>query len=211
MKANGTLLGLLATSTSILDNTSLFVNTSGHLPSGPPPFGYKAGSRASVSNLKDKIKHVVWVLLENRSFDNMLGGVKRFGLDNPINNGDVCNPVNVANPGGPSLCTRIKDFDSIENDPDHTITGNNFEFYGKFAPDNAAIQSRSITATNLGFVEKQTILYPSITPELAAAQVMGYYSEAEVPTLVDIVDEFTTFNYWFSCIPGVRTTALFRF
>jgi len=31
---------------------------------------------------------------------------------------------------------------------------------------------------------------------------MGYYDEQEVPTLVDIVDEFATFNYWFSCIPG---------
>ncbi|KAJ7845905.1 phosphatidylglycerol specific phospholipase C [Mycena leptocephala] len=203
MKANGTLLSLLATSTSILDNASLFGNnTSSHLPSSPPPFGYKAGSQASVSNLKDKIKHVVWVLLENRSFDNILGGVKRPGLDNPINHGDVCNPVNVTNLSGPSLCTRIKDFDSIANDPDHSITGNNFEFYGQFAPDNAAIQSGSITATNQGFVEKQTISYPTITPEMAAAQVMGYYNEAEVPTLVDIVDEFTTFNYWFSCIPG---------
>ncbi|KAJ7779466.1 phosphoesterase [Mycena maculata] len=31
---------------------------------------------------------------------------------------------------------------------------------------------------------------------------MGYYAEAEIPTLLDLVDDFTTFNYWFSCIPG---------
>ncbi|KAJ7240857.1 putative phosphatidylglycerol specific phospholipase C [Mycena haematopus] len=202
MKANSTLLGLLATATSILDNASLFGSRATTPAATAPPFGYKAGSPQSVANLKAKIKHVVWVILENRSFDNILGGVKRPGLDNPANNGDVCNPVNVSDPTGATLCTRLRDFDSVVNDPDHSVTGNNFEFYGQFAPDDAAIQSGTITATNKGFVDKQLISFPSITPEVAAAQVMGYYSEQEIPTLLDVVDEFTTFNYWFSCIPG---------
>ncbi|KAE9393379.1 phospholipase C PLC-C [Gymnopus androsaceus JB14] len=205
MKANTTtaLLGLMSTSTSIFENTSIFGNSSESVSTvGSAPFGYTAGSAESISNLKDKIKHVVWVLLENRSFDNILGGVNRTGLDNPTNNSNVCNPVNVTNPSGATLCTRLKDFDSVANDPDHTVTGNNFEFYGQFAPDNAAIQNGGITPTNQGFVNKQLISYPTITPDVAAAQVMGYYSEDEVPTLIDIVDEFTTFNYWFSCIPG---------
>ncbi|KAF7375963.1 putative Phosphatidylglycerol specific phospholipase C [Mycena sanguinolenta] len=158
MKANSTLLGLLATSTSILDNVNLFGSraTTSTIPTTvtPAPFGYTAGSPESVANLKDKIKHVIWVLLENRSFDNILGAVKRPGFDNPANNGDVCNP------------------------------------------------SGKITATNQGFIEKQLIYFSSITPDLAASQVMGYYSEQEIPTLLDICDDFTTFNYWFSCIPG---------
>ncbi|KAJ7240856.1 putative phosphatidylglycerol specific phospholipase C [Mycena haematopus] len=203
MKANSTLLGLLATATSILDNASLFGSRATTPAVTAPPFGFKAGSAESVANLKDKIKHVVWVLLENRSFDNILGGVKRPGLDNHANNGDVCNPVNVSVPNGATLCTRLRDFDSVANDPDHSVTGNNFEFYGQFAPDDAAIQSGTLTATNQGFVEKQVISYgPALTADVAAAQVMGYYSEQEIPTLLDIVDEFTTFNYWFSCIPG---------
>jgi phospholipase C len=207
MKANTTaaFLSLLATSTSVFENTDVFGrNTSESVSStvSPPPFGYKAGSAESVSNLKDKIKHVVWILLENRSFDNILGGVNRPGLDNPANNGNVCNPVNLTDPKGATLCTRLKDFDSVLNDPDHSVTGNNLEFYGQFAPDDAAIQSGRLTATNQGFINKQLISYPAITPEVAAAQVMGYYSESEIPTMLDIVDGFTTFNYWFSCIPG---------
>ncbi|KAJ7115058.1 phosphatidylglycerol specific phospholipase C [Mycena crocata] len=206
MKANSTaaFLGLLATSTSIFENLAGSGNASRAVsaPASPAPFGYRAGSPASVANLKEKIKHVVWILLENRSFDNILGGVNRAGLDNPVNNGDVCNAVNVTSPNGPSLCTRLKDFDSVANDPDHSVTGNNFEFYGQFAPDNAAIQSGRLTATNQGFVDKQQVSYPKITADLAAAQVMGYYSENEIPTLVDVVDGFTTFNYWFSCVPG---------
>ncbi|KAJ7212019.1 phosphatidylglycerol specific phospholipase C [Mycena pura] len=196
MKANATtaFLGLLASTLPLAKGPSQ--------PQSQPPFGYSAGSPKSVANLKDTIKHVVWVLLENRSFDNILGGVNRPGLDNPANNGDVCNPVNLSDPNGPKGCTRRKDFDSIANDPDHSVTGNNLEFYGQFAPDNAAIQSGQLTPTNQGFIEKQLISYPKITPDTAAAQIMGYYTEAEVPTIVDLVDEFTTFNYWFSCIPG---------
>ncbi|KAJ7069774.1 putative phosphatidylglycerol specific phospholipase C [Mycena amicta] len=196
MKANTT----AAFIGSLLATSMPFVRTPEAVD--PPPFGYTAGSPVSITNLKDKIKHVVWVLLENRSFDNILGGLKRPGLDNPINNGDVCNPVDITNPTGPSLCTRSKDFDSIAQDPDHSVTGNNFQFYGQFAPDNTAIQNGTLTATNQGFVNKQTISYPTIGSSLAAAQVMGYYSESEIPTIAAVVDEFTTFNYWFSCVPG---------
>ncbi|KAF5339232.1 hypothetical protein D9757_015179 [Collybiopsis confluens] len=206
MKANTTaafLGSLLATATSILENNPLVGRNTSTSPSvGSTPFGYKAGTPESVSNLKDKIKHVVWILLENRSFDNILGAVKRPGLDNPANNGLVCNPVNITDLHGATLCDRLRDFDSVVNDPDHSITGNNFEFYGQFAPDNEAIQNGTLTPTNLGFVNKQLISYPAITPDTAAAQVMGFYSEDEIPTLIDVVDGFTTFNRWFSCVPG---------
>jgi phospholipase C len=65
-----------------------------------------------------------------------------------------------------------------------------------------------LTATNQGFIQQQMLVWGPLggennTVALSAAQVMGYYDEAEVPTMVDLVDGFTTFNYWFSCIPGV--------
>lgn len=167
------------------------------------PFGYKAGSKESVANLKSKIKNVVWILLENRSFDNILGGISGRGLDNPTNNGDYCIPQNVSDPKGTQWCTSLKDFDSVLNDPDHSVTGNNMEFFGQYSPNNAAISNGSLKETQQGFVNKQLVSYPTITPETAAKQVMGYYSEDEVPVLVNLVDEFVTFNYWFSCVPGV--------
>jgi phospholipase C len=167
------------------------------------PFGYKAGSQQSISNLKSKIKNVVWILLENRSFDNILGGVRGRGLDNPTNNGDYCIPQNLSQPNGQQWCTSLKDFDSVLNDPDHSVTGNNFEFFGQFSPNNAAIANGSLKETQQGFVQKQLISYPDITAETAAKQVMGYYSEDEIPVLLNLVDEFVTFNSWFSCIPGV--------
>lgn len=176
------------------------------LAAGSQPFGYAPGSPASIANLKDKIENVVWILLENRAYDNILGGVNRAGLDNVVNNGPFCNPQNVSDPSSRKWCSVFKDFDSVANDPDHSVTGNNFEFYGTFTPNNAAIANRTLTASMDGFVQRQFTRY-GISPMLADEQVMGYYSESEVPTMVDLVNEFTTFNYWHSCVPGVRYPA----
>lgn len=167
------------------------------------PFGYAAGSSESISNMKDKIENVVWILLENRAFDNILGGVHRSGLDNVVNNGQFCNPPNLTSPFDGKQCSVFKDFDSVRHDPDHSITGNNQEFYGDYTPNNAAIANGSLTPSMNGFVARQLLSYPDISSKRAGEEVMGYYSESEVPTLVDLVDEFTTFNYWHSCVPGV--------
>ena len=204
MKTSASLLALLAAVTVAWPVEPTPGPTYGKV--NAPPFGYKPGSAASIQNLKSKIKNVVWIILENRSFDNILGGVTRPGFDNPINNGPYTNPQNLTNPSLPTWSTGTKDFDSILNDPDHSITGNNFEFYGSFSPNNDAIANGSLLPALEGFVEKQLISYPTLAPDVAAKQVMNYYAESDIPTLMDVVDEFTTFNYWHSCIPGVSVS-----
>ncbi|KKK20523.1 phosphatidylglycerol specific phospholipase C [Aspergillus rambellii] len=166
------------------------------------PWGYASGSKESIANLKDKVENVVWILLENRAFDNMLGGIHRQGLDNVVNNGgSFCNPQNVSEPKGKKWCSHYKDFDSVIHDPDHSVTGNNMEFFGTYHPDDKAIAAGTLTPSLDGFVERQMVSH-NISAKRAHEEVMGYYSESEVPTLVDLVDEFTTFNYWHSCVPG---------
>lgn len=166
------------------------------------PFGYASGSKESIANLKDKVENVVWILMENRGFDNILGGVHKKGLDNVVNNGPFCNPVSVSDPKGQKECSQFKDFDSVKHDPDHSITGYNFQLYGTWHPDNAAIANGTLQANVEGFLERQIDRY-NISSKLAAEEVLGYYSEDEIPTMVDLVNEFTTFNYWHSCVPGV--------
>lgn len=196
MKAN-TLLPLLGLSGGAL-GAAVAHNTQ-------EPWGYKSGSKESVANLKDKIENVVWILLENRGFDNILGGVHKDGLDNVVNNGPFWNPQLVNETDSKKWYNVFKDFDSVLHDPDHSVTGNNFEFYGTYHPDNEAIANGTLKPDLKGFVERQMASYPSISAKRATEEVMGYYSESEIPTLVDLVDEFVTFNYWHSCIPGVSS------
>ncbi|KAL4924171.1 putative phosphatidylglycerol specific phospholipase C [Aspergillus undulatus] len=170
--------------------------------SNKTPFGYASGSKESIANLKDKIENVVWILLENRSFDNILGGVKRKGLDNVVNKGPFCYPQDVSDPSSTQRCSVYKDFDSVKHDPDHSITGYNMELYGTYTPSDAAIRNGTLQPSMNGFVAQQLVHHEGIDPKVATEEVMGYYSEDEIPTLVNLVDDFATFNYWHSCIPG---------
>lgn len=172
-------------------------------PSGVSGLG---SSESSIQNMKSRIKNVVILVMENRSFDNLLGGQKLEGLDNPVHNGPFCNPYNVSNPAGGIVCSAAKDYDSITDDPDHAVYGNNFEFYGEFAPNNIAIENGQLLPTQNGFVQEQLRLYESNAKRSElATQVMNYYTEEQVPVLTTLVQNFVTFNHWHSDIPGVST------
>ena len=105
---------------------------------GSAPFGYRSGTPISIANLKGKIENVVWIILENRAFDNILGGVHYPGLDNVVNNGPFHTPENVSKPEtSKHYSSIVKDFDSVLQDPDHSVTGNNYELY-VFIPQSHA-------------------------------------------------------------------------
>ena len=158
-------------------------------------------------NLKDHIKNVVILVMENRSLDNLLGGQRIKGLDNPKQRGPFCNPYNLTDSSAGQVCSAANDFDSITNDPDHAIYGNNIQFYGSYTPDNDAIASGSLAANQKGFVHEQLRLYGSkVNKTTLAQQVMNYYTEEQVPVLTALVKNFVTFNHWHSAVPGVSRT-----
>lgn len=165
---------------------------------GPGPY-----SPATIKNLKDHIKNVVVLEMENRAFDNILGGQKLPGLENPIQNGPYCNPLNLSDPSEGQACSKPRNFDAVMDDPDHTITGNNFEFYGTFTPDNGAIASGKLIPPMNGFVHEQRRLYNETKDAKLAKEVMNYYTEEQLPVLTTLVQNFLTFNHWHSDIPGV--------
>ncbi|KAJ5788165.1 Phosphoesterase [Penicillium paradoxum] len=163
----------------------------------------QAHSSDSIANLKNKIKHVVLLEMENRSFDNLLGGQTLKGLDNPINNGPFCNPYNLTDPSAGKVCSVATDFDSILNDPDHSVTGNNIEFFGTFVPNNDDIAKRKLKPKQQGFVHEQLRLYGDDVDKAALAkQVINYYTEDEVPVFTSLVQNYLTFNHWHSDHPG---------
>ncbi|KAK3311714.1 phosphoesterase [Chaetomium strumarium] len=162
-----------------------------------------AHDKSSIDSLKAHIKNVVILVMENRSLDNLLGGQKQKGLDNPIHNGPFRNPYNVSNLGEGSVCSAANGYDSITNDPDHAVYGNNFQFYGSFNPDNDAIASGRLKPTQQGFVHEQLRLYGSkVNRSTLVQQVMNYYTEEQVPVLTALVKNFVTFNHWHSAVPG---------
>lgn len=164
----------------------------------------RAGSPESIRNLKDKIKTVVIMVMENRSFDNIMGGQTLPGLENPIQTGPYCNPLNISHPDQKTGCTEALDFDSIIDDPDHSISGNNLEFYGSFHPDNDAISAGRLKPNMAGFLTEQIRIYGGREKEdVLQKQVINYYTENQVPVITEMSKNFVVFNHWHSDVPGV--------
>lgn len=169
-------------------------------PSNP----HRAHSSLSIQNFKSKIKNVVVLCMENRSLDNLLGGQKHPGLDNPVNNGPFCNPYNVTDPSQGQHCTEPRDYNSVKNDPSHAVTGNTMEFFSDWTPDNALIAQGRLQPNNLGFIHEQVHNYGAkANRTVLAQQVMNYYTEEEVPVMTYLVKNFLTFNHWHSDVAGV--------
>ena len=166
----------------------------------------KPGSPKSIRNMKEKIKTVVVMVMENRSFDNLMGGQTLAGLDNPIQTGPYCNPVNITTPKKGQACTQALDYDSVMDDPDHSMSGNNLEFYGTFNPDNALIQSGQLKPNMKGFVHEQRRLYGETGDDTSLeTMVMNYYTENQVPVITALSQNFLVFNHWHSDLPTVRS------
>lgn len=188
-----TLLSLLVLATSAVAG-----------PSGQPK---DAGTGTSIKNLKDKIKNVVVVVMvmENRSFDHLLGGQKIKGLSNPINDGPFCNPYNMSDLSLGYACSKPIDYDEIPDNPDYEVYGNNMEFYGYFTPNNTDIAVGNLVPHMQGFVQEQLRMYKGSTynTTFLANSIMNYYTEEQVPVITALTNEFVVFNHWHGDIPGV--------
>jgi phospholipase C len=166
-----------------------------------------AGSRGSIEKMKHHIKNVVVMVMENRSLDNLLGGQKIQGLDNPINNGPICNPINITDPSEGQTCSQPSDYNSVLDDPDHSVSGNNMEFYGTFTPDNDLISEGKLTPNMKGFVDQQIRVHGTgANRSVLETQVMNYYTEEQLPVLTALSKNFVVFNHWHGDIPGVTRT-----
>eukprot|EP01040_Poterioochromonas_malhamensis_P004338 gene4338-4651_t len=136
------------------------------------------------------IEHVIILMLENRSFDHMIGFLKK---QNPEINGCLPNDAACSNPDKVSAETQT--FYTVDDtavyqqaSPDHSIHGTTFQIYGKTTDDGPA--------TMQGFIES----YAARTD--SGESVMKCFSPEHVPVLANLTMEYTLFDGWFVSVPG---------
>ncbi|MEO7970160.1 MAG: alkaline phosphatase family protein, partial [bacterium] len=131
-----------------------------------------------IDNL-EKIDHIVVLMMENRSFDHMLGYLKLEGSNPEINGLEVgmANTHNLASFPVHHLTTTV-----FEHDPGHQ-------------GDAVAVQ---LSNNNGGFVDN----YASIHPEDEPGQIMGYHNASAVPVYDHLVRHFCVCDSWFCSVPG---------
>ncbi|KAL2934396.1 Non-specific phospholipase C6, partial [Bienertia sinuspersici] len=135
------------------------------------------------------IKNVVILVLENRSFDHLIGWMKKSinpsidGID-----GTECNPVNTQDPKSKSICVS-DDAEYVDPDPGHSFEDVAKQVFG--GNINNTIPSMK------GFIEQAL----SMSGNVSEAVMRGFKPQ-NVPVFAALVKEFAIFDRWFSSIPG---------
>ena len=138
----------------------------------------------------DNLKHIVVLMMENRSFDHMLGGLmKKY----PKINGLTGNESNPDTKGATVKVQPNAQFQSqLDPDPDHHFPGVDLQIYGGQQGDGRV-------ANMQGFVKD----YFTQTNDVNRSHnIMYYFTPDKLPVLTTLATEFAVFNGWFSSIPG---------
>ena len=130
----------------------------------------------------DPIQHVVHLILENRSFDQMLGSMNAVYAD--LDGADESRS-NLDSDQRRYFQTQTTERQNLLWDPHHEVS-------------HVATQLEN---GNSGFVKDFSEAYPDSTP--AARQfIMGYYPLGFLPALHPLARNFTVCDRWFSSLPG---------
>lgn len=138
----------------------------------------------------DNLKHIVVLMMENRSFDHMLGSLTAVnpqidgitaGLSNPDTTGAAIQPQPLAEFQG-----------QLDPDPDHHFPAVDLQIFGgNTSPGRAANMQ--------GFVKS----YFNQQQDVGHSQkIMYYFAQNQLPVLTTLALEFAVFNRWFASIPG---------
>src|SRR5580765_729855 len=138
----------------------------------------------------DKLKHIVVLMMENRSFDHMLGALKATdaridGIDGTQSNPDTA--------GGTAPAQGLAQYQGqLDPDPDHHFPGVDLQiFNGDTTPTRVP--------TMQGFVKS----YFSQRKDVKhSRKIMYYFTPDKLPVLTTLATEFAVFNRWFASIPG---------
>jgi phospholipase C len=138
----------------------------------------------------DSLKHIVVLMMENRSFDHMLGSLKAVnpqidGVSDQLNNPDTT--------GAPVKPQALAEFQGQLNpDPDHHFPAVDLQIFGGDTSPNRA-------PTMQGFVKS----YFNQRRDVKHSQkIMYHFKRNDLPVLTTLALDFAVFNRWFASIPG---------
>ena len=141
-----------------------------------------------------RIEHVVVLMLENASFDHMLGFLK---AENPAIDGltgTETNPADCSQPGSPPVPVTKAAGNSTQLDGGHDLVDVNDQLFCTEKP------TASAKAANLGFVKNYTKQAKgSLT---VGKRIMDCQDPKNVPVLAGLAQQFAVCDRWFSSVPG---------
>jgi phospholipase C len=151
-----------------------------------------------------EIKHVFVLMLENRSFDHMLGFARLSGTDartglptdaddlraGTASNTDPANPIVPATPADFAISTADKD-------PPHEFLHTLEQLAGAGAPFPDPATNGYPPVDNSGFVSAYRAAGAPVP-----AKVMNCFAPDQLPILTTLAREFAVCDHWYSSLPG---------
>jgi len=138
----------------------------------------------------DNLKHIVVLMMENRSFDHMLGALK---AQDPRINGLTGTESNPDSTGAAIPVLPLAQFQGqLDPDPDHHFPGVDLQI---FNGDN----SNPRVANMQGFVNSYFQQQHDVNQ---SHKILYYFTPDKLPVLTTLATEFAVFNGWFASIPG---------
>jgi phospholipase C len=152
-------------------------------------------SAAAVRGL-DHVNHIVVLMLENRSFDHLLGYLK---AENPEIEGLVGTEVNPEDPGAtPPIPTAVNDNaeykGDLEVDPGHDQSDVGIELYGTPA------YNFTLDPVNNGFVFDY--IRRNQGDRVKGRKIMKCFAPSKLDALATLARQFAVCDHWFSSVPG---------
>jgi phospholipase C len=159
------------------------------------------GEWTSKTNAKDihdmgNIKHLVVLMMENRSFDHMLGYLHdpadpaTYPIDGLT--GSEFNLLNPADPASTAFPVSPNAPDRLPDDPGHEFSDVNTQLF------NSPSGPRGSGQPNKGFI----LNYSQRVGAARAGEVMKCFPRGALPNLSALALEFAVFDGWFSSMPG---------
>src|SRR2546422_1401248 len=138
----------------------------------------------------DQLKHIVVLMMENRSFDHMLGSLK--AVDSRIDG--VTDQLSNTDTTGASVKPQpLAEFQGQLNpDPDHHFPAVDLQIFdGDTSPTRAPNMQGFVKSY---FNQRRNVEH--------SQKIMYYFKQSDLPVLAKLALEFAVFNRWFASIPG---------
>lgn len=134
------------------------------------------------------LKHVIVLMMENRSFDHMLGSLQ---AEDPRIHGLAGNESNLDTTNEPARVQPLAEFQSqLDPDPNHHFPAVHQQIF-----DGGPVSSPTMG----GFVKSY---YAERRDVNHSRKIMYYFPKEKLPVLTSLARNFAVFNGWFSSIPG---------
>ena len=140
----------------------------------------------------DQLKHIVVLMMENRSFDHMLGSLKAVNpaIDGYVDGDPFTNLDANNNPVKPQPLAEFQG--QLNPDPDHHFPAVDVQIFGGATGPGRVANMQGFVASY--FHQREDAAH--------SQKIMYYFKQTDLPVLTTLALEFAVFNKWFASIPG---------